>query len=474
MIKVYLDWNVMSGMKNNYFPDLTQIISNREKFLLVYSTSHIGDIFASIKNNSTEEQNLIREDLEFITSLTDNLCLGNDSKEVTLGIYDPGELLDDRISEAPLFKNLSLDSLFDSIEVDNPTYGIGEAMKNMIASIPLDSAFKEAFQNPESAKMLEELFPGLKDDLTMKGFFKSFGKMLDNMNEGEGYKDLRSIVQQVGISNGHFSRDKKPFDVIDNAYKKKGMENFDAGKYFDKAKNAPDWFNDIINEYVSLDMHGFKADKIKVTDKEKNTFRNTTEDAQHSAFASRCDLYLTNDDKNYHKTKAVFQKLGIYTKVLKPNEFVQYHNSFLHANTFDKHFESIINEYKNTDNYYEQKYENGESFGLVKHTNQYFFNFFNKLLVPHPQSNDALFILSKVSPAKKYIIHYREIEGMIKLFADKFGPDIDGKSYYEEGEISTEDDWMGRTWYLKIGQINIRRIRGWFQMYFYQNENHED
>lgn len=474
MIKVYLDWNVMSGMKNNYFPDLTEIMSNREKFLLVYSTSHIGDIFASIKNNSTEEQKLVREDLEFITSLTDNLCLGNDSKEVTLSICDPGELLDDRISEAPLFKNLSLDSLFHSIEADNPMYGIGDAMKNMIASIPLDSAFKEAFQNPESAKMLEELFPGLKDDLTMNGFFKSFGQMLDNMNEGEGYKDLRNIVQQVGISNGHFSQDKKPFDVIENTYKKKGMENFDAGQYFDKTKNAPEWFNDVINEYVSLDMHGFKADKIKVTDKEKNTFRNTTEDALHSAFASRCDFYITNDDKNYHKTKAVFQKLDIRTKVLKPNDFVQYNNSFLSSTTFDEHFESIIDEYKKTDNFHKQKYENGESFGLVKHTNQYFFNFFNKLLVPHVQPNGALFILSKEPPAKKYIIHAWEIEGMIKLFVDKFGPDIDGKSYYEDGEISSEEDWVGRTWHLNVGQIDIRRTRGWFQMYFYLSQNPED
>ena len=36
MIKVYLDWNVMSGMKNNYFSDLRDVIVNKEKFLLLY------------------------------------------------------------------------------------------------------------------------------------------------------------------------------------------------------------------------------------------------------------------------------------------------------------------------------------------------------------------------------------------------------------------------------------------------------
>lgn len=473
MIKVYLDWNVMSGMKNNHFPELTDIIINKEKFLLLYSTSHIGDIFASIKNHSEEEQKLIQEDLDYITKLTDDLCLVNNSKEVTLNAYEPGELLDDRIREAPLFEDLSLDNLFSSIDADNQMFGIVNSMKNMIASIPLDLAFKEAFENPESAEMLNKMFPGLKEDQTMNGFFKSFSKMFHNMNETEDYKDLRNMVQQIGVNSGHFNENKNPFEVIDNAYNKIGVENSNFDKYFDKTKNAPEWFNDITNEYVKLDMHGFKADKVKVTDKEKNTFKNTTEDASHSAFASRCEFYITNDDKNYHKTKAVFQKLGVYTIVLKPNEFIQYYNSFLNVNNFDDHFRSIIYEMKRVENFQEQRYESGESFGWVNFTSQYFFNFFNKILIPNPEVNEGLFILGKESPSKSYIISQREIEAMLKLFADKLGLDINGKSYYEVGEINNNDDWSGRTWEANIGQIIIKRLNGWFQMYFFPPNKEE-
>lgn len=53
----------MSDMKNNYFQALNNIILNRNKFLLLYSTSHIGDIFASIKNHSEKEQKIIRNKL---------------------------------------------------------------------------------------------------------------------------------------------------------------------------------------------------------------------------------------------------------------------------------------------------------------------------------------------------------------------------------------------------------------------------
>jgi len=458
MIKVYLDWNVMSGMKNNHFPELSNIIINKEKFLLVYSTSHIGDIFSSIKNHSAEEQKLVREDLDFITQLTADLCLVNNSKKVVLSKYEPGELLDDRIREAPIFEDFSLDSLFKSVEGDEVLGGLVNSLKSIIASIPLENAFKEAFENPESAAMLEQTFPGLKEDQTMNGFFKSFGKMYHNLNEKEDYKDLRSIVQKVGVNSGHFNEDKNPFEVIENAYKKTGIEGFEPHKYFEKGKNAPEWFDDITNEYIKLDMHGFKADKVKVTNKEKNTFKNTTEDASHAAFASMCEFYITNDDKNYQKTKAVYQKLGVYTLVLKPYEFIEYFNSFLYVNSFDDHFRNVIEVMKKGENFQEQRYENGDNFGWVNYTPQYFFNFFNKILMPLPSENEALFILGKENPSKSYIIVQEEIEGVIKMFADKLGVDINGNSYYVEGEIISNEDWSGRTWETNIGSVGLKKL----------------
>ena len=467
MIKVYLDWNVMSGMKNNHFPVLNDIIINKEKFLLLYSTSHIGDIFASIKNHSDEEQKLIKEDLDYITSLTDDLCLVNNSKEVSLSRYEPGELLDDRIREAPIFSDFSLDNLFSSFDEDDSMNGIVSSLKNMLLSMPLDSAFKEVLNNPESAEMLDKMFPGLKDNPTMEGFFKSFGKMFQNLNEKEDYKDLRAMVQQIGVNNGHFNENKNPFEVIDKAYEKKGLEKFDVDKYFDKTKNAPAWFNDITNEYVLLDMHGFKADKVKVTEKEKNTFKNTTEDASHAAFASKCEFYVTSDDKNYHKTKAVYQKLNIHTIVLKPNEFIDYYNSFLNIHSFDEHFKLIIELMKSGENFQDKFYKNNEQFGWVSYTPQYFFNFFNRIMVPKPSDDNALFILGKDNPSDNYMIAQEEIEATIKMFSDKLSIDKYGKSNYEVEEIKDNEDWIGRSWETNVGLIEIKRINGWFQMYFY-------
>lgn len=473
MIKVYLDWNVMSGMKNNYFPELNKIFQNKEKFLLIYSTSHIGDIFASIKNHSEEEKKIIQEDLDYITFLTDDLCFINNSKEIELTRYSPTEFLNQLIHEAPLFEDFSLDNLFNSLEEenkDNPLAAMITSLKNMLSALPLDSILNDAFKNPESAEILEKMFPGWKDDQTMSGFFKSFGKTYHNLNETDYYKDLRDVVQKIGVNSGHFNESKNPFDVIDKAYKNTGISDFEVNKYFkSNNKNAPEWFNDISNEYIKLDIHGFKADKVKVTDKEKNTFKNTTEDASHSAFASRCEFYITNDDKNYHKTKAVFHKLDIFTVVLKPNEFLEYYNLFLDIHDFDSHFRSIIEEIKIPENFQIQRYENGENFGLVNFTKQYFFNFFNKILIPNKEASDALFVLGKESPAKVHYLSVQEIEQVIKLFVDKLGTDINDKSYFEVGEINGDENWQGRYWKIDNGAIGLKILNNWFQMYYFPN-----
>jgi len=54
MITVYLDWNAMSTLKRGAFPELLQLLTNKEKFLLYYSTSHVSDIYSSYSED--EEQ----------------------------------------------------------------------------------------------------------------------------------------------------------------------------------------------------------------------------------------------------------------------------------------------------------------------------------------------------------------------------------------------------------------------------------
>ena len=46
------------------------------------------------------------------------------------------------------------------------------------------------------------------------------------------------------------------------------------------------------------------------------------DDALHVFYGAHCDYFLTIDDKCYYKAAETYYKLGINTKALKPNEFV--------------------------------------------------------------------------------------------------------------------------------------------------------
>src|SRR5258705_9152592 len=109
MIKVYIDWNVMSQMKNGNHKDLYQILAS-EKFFIPYSTSHIGDIFSSYKE--TEEQNnYINSDLDFISTLTRNTCLFNDGKNILMDFSSPHDLFQQKVEQRDLFQDISIQGL---------------------------------------------------------------------------------------------------------------------------------------------------------------------------------------------------------------------------------------------------------------------------------------------------------------------------------------------------------------------------
>ncbi|MFP9116983.1 hypothetical protein ACLI08_04245 [Flavobacterium sp. RNTU_13] len=485
MIKIYLDWNVISGMRNGHLDDFKQLIQNENKFLILYSISHIGDIYASFKNRSEDERRIIDEDLKYIKTLTKGLCMLIQSKALALEYYDPIQLFEDMIDSEFTFEDFSIDKLFSCADDLDPIASqILTCYKELLKSIPLNPEFANAYNDPESSKMLKKVFPGLEENPTMDGFFKSFGQMYYNINEKEDYKIIREVIQKVGVNSSHFNEHKNPFDVINTAYKKMGLGDFKTEKYFQSSKVVPDWFDSITSDYMKIDMHGYKADVIKVNEKEKNTFRNISEDSNHAAFASRCDFYITSDNKNYHKTKKVYEKLGVKTIVLKPNEFIEYYNENLGYHSFSDHFISVINEIKALESIREQSretgfvllnYADGREYCLVKRCDKYFFNFFNKIFIPLDKTfTKAHFVLLKEFSANDHdcFVSMDEVSGFVKIIAEVLGVDIYGKSFVETDELIDGDDWCGRQWNTEFGSIVLCFRENSFQLYYY-SEIHE-
>jgi len=461
MIKVYLDWNVMAQMKGGYQNDLFKALSNKDKFFIPYSTSHIGDILSSYSED-IEQKKRIEKDLEFITSITDNLCLSNNGKQVTLDKSDPKILFQQRVDDKDFMTDFSLDTLDEMFSENELTKGIGKALVSLLKSIPLDDTFKEAIENPESGKYLNQMFPELKENPTMEGFFNSFGKMYQNLNEKEDYKILREVTQKgLGIKRDKIFNDDNPYNLIDKAHNKLGVS---LDKYIDNSKNAPEWYNKIANEYLMLDMHGYQEDTVRVKEnKRKETFKNTTEDAFHSAFASTCNFYIINDNKSYKKTKQIYERLKINTVVFKPDEFLEYYKKYLNIEQTSEHFKIAVEIIK-TNNFFESKDENGVQRTYI--FPYFLFDFFNKIIVVQSNDNEKpIILLSKFSPTNGHVTHYMEIKILVKMLNEYFGNDVENKGDVLDKEFE-EENWTGRIWKLDDIQFKLLALNGYFQLYF--------
>ena len=465
MIKVYFDWNVLSQMKNGKHSELKELIQDNEKFLIPFSTSHINDISSSF-NETSKQQDFINSDLEFISSITKEYCLFNNGKGIGLDFYSPKELFKQNISDKNTFSDISIDGLMKNFEDDELTKRLVQPIFDLLKSLPIDESLKRAFENPESSEMMEKMFPGLKDNPTMDGFFKSFSQMNFNLNELEAYKDLRQTVQGgTGINRDKIFDAQDPFKQIENSYEKLGVT---LEEIKNDSKHSPKWFNDISNEYIKLDMHGYQEDKVNVKKGRKETFKNTTDDAFHAAFASTCNIYVTNDNKSYKKTKKVYEKLNINTRVFKPEEFLDYYNRFLDSDNplLDLR---LMQDIINSDNFHETKNE----YGIYKtfYLPYFLFGFFNKILVFHPinKSEETMTLLSQDKPTNWFIFN-EEVEKLIKRLLIYFGNDIDNEGELKIDEFN-KDKWDGRKWKFENLTLRLQSVNGFVQLYWdFENE----
>jgi hypothetical protein len=466
MIKVYFDWNVMAQMKNGLHNELQEIALNSNKFFKPYSTSHISDIFSSFKEND-ENSKLINADLGFISKLTNDTFLFNNGKDIVIDFAHPKEYYNQLVEQRNQFKDISIDGLFKHLGEDELTRDLVKPLLNLLKEIPLDNVFKEAFENPESAKQMETMLPGLKENPTMEGFFQSFSQMLKDMNEDEKYKDLRKIVQSgLGINRDKIFDNKSPYDIISSKYKQIGQ---DKSLHIDNDKNAPKWFNEISNEYLFLDMHGYQEDNVNVQKGRKETYKNTTEDAFHAAFASTCNFYVINDKKSYKKTKQVFEKLQINTLVLKPEEFVKYYNDYLNFKDSNLNVNIPYALLQNGE-YQEEQLE--DAVLRTYYLPFFLFGFFTKVMLLLPQNEKPPILLLSRNKPTNGTTYIMEITKLANEISSLFGEDIQKLGEVQETEFK-EDNWVGRSWKVDNTKFRLVSINGHFQLYIDQEESQQ-
>jgi len=460
MIKIYFDWNVLSQMKNGNHPYIKEIIQNNDKYLIPFSTSHINDITSNIDDSSRQQQ-LINTDLEFISKITKEYCLFNNGKGIVLDIFPPRELYNQNLDSKDQFKDFSIEGLLRNFEEDDEIKGLVEPLFNSLMSIPLEESFKQAFDNPESAQIMEQMFPGLKENPTMEGFFQSFNNINRELNHEEGYKQLRKTVQSgMGINRDQIFNTQNPFEYIKTFYDKLGVTSNFAKL---DSSYAPKWFNDITEQYLQLDLHGYQEDKVSVKRNRKETFRNTTDDAFHAAFASTCNIYVINDKRAYKKTKQVYENLNINTWVFLPQEFLDFHGKYLKNDNpiLDLKLMQHIME---SENFYDYENENGVY--RTFYFPYFLFGFFNKMICyySNEDAKENSTFLSQDKPTNWFLLT-KEVELLVKRLLGYFGSDTNLEGELKQNEFDSED-WSGRRWNFETLTLRLICKNGFVQLYW--------
>ncbi len=456
MVRLYLDWNVLAQMKNGQHQELLDILSNKDKFIKIFSTAHIGDIHSGYSGTLENEQQ-IRSDLEFLSQVTDDLCIYNNGKDITIEPYSPFNLFEQQKEPLPRAEPFNLDEL-----VSNPQLLAKASDYNQLLDRPLDGVLLEALNDPVTAAGMQRFYPGLRADMTYGDLIRISMEMFKSINEGEAYKDLRDIAQKgLNIPRDQLFDAQQPFQTIENIYK--GLPIDDGDSPFERPmKHAPEWFGRIANAYIQLDMHGYQEDKVSVGKGRNQTFKNTTNDAFHAAFASSCDFYVTNDKRAYKKTNQVYEKLQVNTLVLKPVEFVTYYQEFLWINEPQTHLLAFL-KILQKGNYAENEDETHilKTFLL----SQFLFDHFTRAHILYTkETGRSLYFLSKDKPTNGRWTFIKEIEQVMRQLNSFLGQDLDG--FGELGDEDELDNWRGRRWRLDDHtEIRLAFPNGWLQLY---------
>lgn len=473
MIRLYLDWNILNQMKNGLHSDLLSIIEEDKRFLILYSTAHIGDIFSSYSEDETQKS-IIDQDLTFLTKITKNYCIYNGKdNQLFFDNRTPQDLFQDRVESEKLINFKSGDffsNLANSLELDESQKNIFDLFNNL----PLGLDFSN--ESEEAKKSLRAIFPDLKDKPNFGDLIQSMLKFVDNLNNDSGYHELRKTFQEgLKINRDKIYNSKNPIDYFEKQLKQINEGGLDdlIAKINELRNNTSNWFDTITNTYINLDMAGYQEDKVKINKRGKQTFKNTTEDSFHSAFASVCDIYILNDNRGYKKTVEVYNHLKINTWIFKPDQFVEYYNKCLKFDGGQFYLDLIALHLEQVEPIIFDK----EDKNIVQHyyfSDFFFFNYFNRIITFSSKDNDNEFtlMLTKDKPTNGKFILQKEVEALVEDMIDYFGEDKDSKGIMTKDEFSQFESWPGRAWILKYYTLRLVNMDGYLQLYIdLNNEN---
>lgn len=445
MLRIYLDWNILTSMKRGGFPELHNfLIKNKEFTQVFYSSSHIHDF--AIKNPELNDN--VKSDLEFITSITDNQCFS--------------------IANGEAFCREDTPLSWYNLYIENDFFENDDNLLNILLEIDLSdypqlNEAKDLLKEKVSLDDLRIAYPDIEGNTVFDLIMTIFRDQSKLMNT-ERFKDYQELFRSyLGINRDKIFASKTPYSDVETVINKSTATK-DLGSILHNSSTisksisnqCPDWFNKILEQYIFLDLAGYQSDEIKVNNKKNKTFRNLFNDATHSAFASQCHIYITHDYRNYKKTKEIYEKLDINTIVLTTNkkDNISYQNFInneylVSPNSIKELFNSCFLFMKKTQ--LEKRTANDNTMSIIVYLIfGSIWGVFNKILIQSEDNHNQI-ILEHLYPTNHQFIYFSVIDKIINILSDLLGIDCEQKKLLnqeEKEELNNNADYIFKRFWM--------------------------
>ncbi|HBU79262.1 MAG TPA: hypothetical protein DEF18_14275 [Muricauda sp.] len=460
MVRIYFDKQIFSHLfkqeKTQYVKLLNQIRKQKSS-LFCYSHAHLRDL----KNDKTD---IKYSELEFMDSIVNDNYLSYHAIEKKTSCYlaRPLEAFADVENETD---DIDFSSIFDFDTSDlNPEdQEKFENAKTLLTNTKLDFNFP-GMENLDSSitDPLKNILPFGQEPMTIMQWTEHFMGMLKNMKEDKSvYKGLRNVTDKH-INNGKFTIDYDEIDfnedLKDSQLQKTFIEyvnsNLNPNGY--KQISKYDFFT---NAYFTLDLLGISKEPSKSV-----RFNNMLNDGIHSYYGAYCDCVVSDDNGFLKKTRALYKLLGIDTKVLHADDFIQSFDFIVQKEEKDQNSfsELLVNDLKNgliVDSY--KSIDINRETNTIKPVHNYL-GFFNRIDNIVEDGKSYLYFYRKTNNYSNFTF-IREYELVVNNAVEIFGADKYFKEKFEwekEKDLIQSNKWNGRIWDFETFTLKIETNKG--------------
>ena len=315
MLKIYLDWNIISYLKEEEYIDLRDYIAEvKDYFVFPYSRAHLQDLYQSKSPTNTVKY---EQDLETLTDICETHLLeynnGTDAPypyECTPRQYIEKESLTLQAYKSG-FESISFTELIKSM-MDATTF---ESIRNYLFATPLEIPI----ENPYNGLLIRNIWD------TIIFLLDNFSSILRNKKlEVEIYKSMCKIEGERSIQEMQNIDSSDIFDYLNELCISRTNKNLTDTILATLEKiNGINSYNYFLAEYTTLAFCGYSRDK-------KRNILNIMTDALHAYYAMRCDVLVTMDDGMRKKAQAEFIKFNSPTKIITIEELRSFLETELH------------------------------------------------------------------------------------------------------------------------------------------------